>query len=147
MTQSSPTKTPIKVKEIKHVALIVNDLERSREFYCDILGMELMDRPAFDFPGMWFRAGGTELHLILHQDDCADVGYPNEKPNTREGLVHHFAFEVDNAFEAGKCLKENGVPMAGGPPGRRPDCAQLWCYDPDGHIVELFGGSRTSPTA
>ena len=143
MNQSTSTGASIGVKELKHVTLVVKDLERSRQFYCDLLGMELMERPVFDFPGMWFRVGGMELHLVLHQDGCADAGYLNETPDTEEGFVHHVAFEVHNTYEAAEQLKEHGVRMAGGLPGRRPDCAQLWCYDPDGHVVELFGGPRT----
>lgn len=125
MNQARPTQTSIKVKKIEHVVLIVKNLERSRKFYCDILGTELMGRPVFDFPSMWFKASGTELHLVLQQDDCSGEDYANEKPNARDGFVHHFEFEVDNVFEAGECLKEHGVRLAGGPLRRRSDCTQL----------------------
>ena len=142
MNQTVSRKLPVGVKRLKHVTLIVKNLERSRHFYCDILGMEQMERLVFDFAGMWFRLENVELHLVLQYDRSAEAGYPNETPQTGEGLVHHIAFEVDSAFAAAEQLKEQGVRMAGGPPGRRPDFAQLWCYDPDGHVVELFGGPR-----
>ena len=51
--------------KIQHVGLVVSDLERSRRFYADALGLEEVPRPAnFVFDGAWFRFGGTELHLL-----------------------------------------------------------------------------------
>jgi catechol 2,3-dioxygenase-like lactoylglutathione lyase family enzyme len=34
---------PIQVKSLDHVTLVVKDLERSRRFYVDVLGMRLTD--------------------------------------------------------------------------------------------------------
>ena len=41
---------------IQHVGLVVSDLERSRRFYRDALGLEEVPRPPnFTFAGAWFR--------------------------------------------------------------------------------------------
>jgi len=57
----------MKIQTIHHVSLNVTDLERSRRFYREILGLEEIARPPFDFPGAWFGvAGGQQLHLIVH---------------------------------------------------------------------------------
>ena len=134
---SSPT-TVIGVKSIDHVTLVVRDLERSRHFYCDILGMVPADRPAFNFDGLWFQAGNTQVHVILEIEGCASPGYPNVTPETKAGLAHHFAFEVDDAHEAAEELQQRDILIMGGP-SRRPDgCIQIWFYDPDGHVVEVF---------
>ena len=45
----------IRFQSIDHLTLIVSDLEKTREFYCDILGMKLVPRPDFDFPGLWLH--------------------------------------------------------------------------------------------
>jgi lactoylglutathione lyase len=51
--------------QLNHVALHVADIERSAAFYRDVLKLEPIPRPAFTFPGAWFRLGGDqELHLI-----------------------------------------------------------------------------------
>lgn len=55
---------PIQVKSLDHVTLVVKDLELSRRFYVDGLGMREVPRPAFSFPGSWFQAGPTLIHLI-----------------------------------------------------------------------------------
>ena len=48
---------------LQHCGLVVSDLERSRRFYADALGLEEVPRPAnFTFDGAWFRFGGTEIH-------------------------------------------------------------------------------------
>ena len=55
--------------ELNHVALHVADVEKSSEFYADVLKLEPMERPAFEFPGAWFRLGDfQELHLIGGRD-------------------------------------------------------------------------------
>jgi catechol 2,3-dioxygenase-like lactoylglutathione lyase family enzyme len=35
------------------------DLERTKDFYCDVLGLENGDRPPLDFPGYWLYSGGS----------------------------------------------------------------------------------------
>ena len=137
MSQATTTDR-IKVKAIDHVTIVVDDLERSRAFYCDVLGMEPTFRPDFGFAGLWFQAGPTQVHLIDRFDGCAAPGYPNEDESTKAGLAHHFAFEVDDAHAALELLKRNGVRIMGGPNQRPDGCIQIWFYDPDGHVVEVF---------
>jgi catechol 2,3-dioxygenase-like lactoylglutathione lyase family enzyme len=131
------TTAPIGVKTIDHVTVIVNDLARSAAFYVDLLGMRRVERPSFGFPGHWFQAGNTQIHLILKHDKSSPAGLPDAPPEAGAGRVFHFAFEVPDFETAVARLKSAGVRVRG--TGLRPDgCHQLWCYDPDGHVVELF---------
>ncbi len=128
---------PIGVKAIDHVTLVVDDLERSAAFYVDLLGMRRVDRPVFNFPGLWFQAGNSQIHLILKHEKSSPAGLPDAPPQAAAGRVFHFAFEVADCATAVERLKKAGVRMRG--TGLRPDgCQQVWCYDPDGHVVELF---------
>ena len=55
----------MKTTQLNHVALHVADVDKSCAFYRDVLQLEPMPRPNFDFPGAWFRLGADqELHLI-----------------------------------------------------------------------------------
>ncbi len=46
----------MEIRRLDHVALLVKDVERSRRFYGQVLGMEEVPRPSnFTFPGAWFR--------------------------------------------------------------------------------------------
>jgi catechol 2,3-dioxygenase-like lactoylglutathione lyase family enzyme len=128
---------PIGVKAIDHVTLVVEDLERSAAFYVKLLGMRQVERPGFSFPGMWFQAGNTQIHLILAHGQSSSAGLPDAPPQAGAGRVFHFAFEVADCQQAMERLKTAGIRVRGS--GLRPDgFHQVWCYDPDGHVVELF---------
>src|SRR4029079_13674619 len=43
--------------ELNHYLLVAKNLERTRTFYCDVLGLELAERPDFGFPGYWLKIG------------------------------------------------------------------------------------------
>ena len=113
--------------QLDHVALHVADVERSCRFYREVLRLEPLPRPAFTFPGAWFRLGETqELHLIGDRD--------REVHSHNRG--NHFALQTDDfaAWEAH--LQSVGVS-----PARRqtrPDGAQqMFLVDPDGHYIEV----------
>ena len=55
----------MKTTQLNHVALHVADVGKSSVFYGKFLKLEPIPRPAFKFPGAWFRLGeDQELHLI-----------------------------------------------------------------------------------
>ncbi len=140
MSESSAaaTESKIHVKAIDHVTIVVDDLQRSANFYRDLLGMRQIDRPDFGFPGFWFQAGSTQVHLIENMSGCSEPGGGLDPDRVKAGLTHHFAFEVEDATAAMDVLTANGIRIQGGP-NRRPDgCIQVWFYDPDGHCVEVF---------
>ena len=127
----------IQVQLLDHVTLIVSDLERSREFYVDFLGMEQVTRPDFDFPGLWFQAGPTTIHLTLEDEKAGKAGWGNYQGATSLPRSHHFAFLVDDVEEVVPLVESSGYQVIS-PMKRRPDGAkQLFISDPDGHVVEL----------
>ncbi len=117
----------MKVNGLNHVALRCTDLDRTRKFFAETLGLEEITRPAFNFPGAWFAAGRQEIHLI--------VGVPDTRRQGAGG--DHFSLEIDDMDEAVARMKARKAKIVGGP-GKRPDGAlQLYVESPDGHIVEL----------
>ena len=118
----------MKIHELNHVALHVSDVARSCEFYSRVLRLESMPRPAFDFPGAWFRLGTQqELHLIGRPDAPVE-------PRSRN---NHFALRVDDIAAWEEHLRKVGADFR--PPKLRPDGAsQIFLRDPDGHYIELF---------
>ena len=117
------------IAELNHVALLVSDVKRSCDFYQGVLGLEPMARPAFDFPGAWFRLGSVqELHLI---------GGKPVAPAIEQPRGNHFALRVEDLEAWRQHLQPLGLIIRG--PVRRPDGAmQIFVRDPDGHLVELF---------
>jgi catechol 2,3-dioxygenase-like lactoylglutathione lyase family enzyme len=132
---------PIRVKHIDHVTVVVKSLEMSREFYVDVLGMQEVPRPRFRFPGLWFEAGPTQIHLIEEHPESgpARVFVPEKCEISR---THHFAFEVDDAMAAAQRLQELGIPIAAGPKQRPDGPTQVYVMDPDRYLVELFSRPR-----
>ena len=127
---------PIQVKCIDHVTLIVDDLEKSRQFYSGLLGMRQIERPGFSFDGSWFQAGGTQIHLILKHDQSGPVG-ENRADQQKSSRNRHFAFDVEDGHQAAKLLAERGIPFLAGPKTRPDGAVQLFINDPDGYVVEL----------
>jgi catechol 2,3-dioxygenase-like lactoylglutathione lyase family enzyme len=128
---------PIRVRFIDHVTIVVRDLDRSRRFYVDALGMEEVPRPSFSFPGLWFQAGPSQVHLILEHAESGPAG--NRAPAASSiSRTQHFAFAVADALVAAARLKELGIPLAAGPKQRPDGPTQIYVQDPDGHLVELF---------
>ncbi len=124
---------PCKVKQLNHVALHVADIERSIDFYSRILGLDAMPRPAFTFPGAWFRLGvDQELHLIGGR----------EKDVLSHNRGNHFALAVEELDTWEQHLAQMKATFH--PRKVRPDGAfQVFVVDPDGHYIELC----TSPSA
>ena len=112
--------------ELNHVAIHVADVSRSAAFYRTALRLELLPRPAFDFPGAWFRLGAAqELHLIGRSGPLA----PTDGNN-------HFALRVEDIAAWAAHLRQVGVEFNS---QLRPDGArQIFLSDPDGHFIELF---------
>lgn len=132
---------PIQVKSLDHVTIVVKDLERSRKFYVDGLGMREVPRPGFTFPGLWFQAGATQIHLIGEHAGGAPAGNPVPEP-FRTSRSHHFAFLVDDAQATFARAQELGLSVIS-PPKPRPDgYVQVFLADPDGHVIELCSPAR-----
>lgn len=115
------------ISQLNHVAIHVADVDRSVAFYRDILGLSPIPRPAFSFPGAWFRLGADqELHIIGERTQAV----------VSHNRGNHYALQVDdlNAWERHLiACQARYVPRR-----RRPDGAdQIFVIDPDGHYVEL----------
>ena len=72
----------LKLEMLHHVSLPMVDLERSRRFYEDVLGLResKIPRPVgpsgFGFEGAWFQVGAGQLHLIVPKADPALRTFP-----------------------------------------------------------------------
>ena len=125
----------INAKLFDHVTLICADLEATRRFYVDFLGMSQVPRPAFKFPGMWFQIGNMQIHATQESPESGKAGWAGRGTIVSRG--HHVAFAVDDVSDALKVVESHGVRIAS-PLQQRPDgFKQLYLYDPDGHLVEL----------
>ncbi|MEZ5543342.1 MAG: lactoylglutathione lyase [Pseudomonadota bacterium] len=124
-----------------HTMLRVGDLQRSIDFYTNVLGMKLLRQK--DYPDGKFT--------------LAFVGYGDERDSTVIELTYnwdtdrydlgqgfgHIAIEVDDVYRAvedlrrrgGKVIREAGPMNAG-------TTIIAFIEDPDGYQIELLGGKH-----
>ena len=130
----------MEIQAIHHVGIPVTDLDRSRRFYREVLGLHEIDRPPFDFPGAWFALGDDQLHLLVHREatlrgtkglDSRDV---------------HFALRVDSFDAALDQLESKGYDTeanASDPmtmkvsPHATAGFPQIYVLDPDRNVIEI----------
>ncbi|MBW4648581.1 MAG: VOC family protein [Kastovskya adunca ATA6-11-RM4] len=116
----------MEITQCLHTAILVSDLERSENFYGNVLGLEKIDR-SLKYPGTWYQISQFQLHLILHP------GLAVERHNEKWGRNPHFALGVTNLDAAKEKLLANNCPVQMSASGR----AALFTQDPDSNIVEL----------
>ena len=121
-------------KGVHHVSFAVRDLERARAFYEDVLGLRQIPRPEFGLGGIWYRAGDTEVHLIVTPEG-ADVGSP---PPATNPVANHVAFGIDDYEKTVAALAGKGVQVL----ETSAEAGQMWIRDPDGHVIELTTGAQ-----
>ena len=121
----------MKVTQLNHAAIPVDDIELSCRFYADVLGLKPIPRPPFNFPDAPFAVGADQqLHLVAR-------GVPFEGgPRKRR-----FALLVDDVDAFASHLCDRGIEFTG-PKPRSDGAMQVFLADPDGHVIELFTAPR-----
>ena len=123
---------------LQHYTIEPQNLERTKSFYVDVLGLEIGDRPPLDFPGYWLYSGGqATVHLMgTRKPREGIVVRGTEKKYEDTGRFDHIAFAASDLPGVRKRLqsrkvkfREQIVPRTG--------AAQIFLYDPDGVGVEL----------
>lgn len=125
------------VTRLHHSALCVTDIARAKRFYGEVLGLQEIPRPDFDFEGAWYEfADGSQLHLIVHETPLALRGTTVVDP--RDG---HLALRVDSYEAALERLTSLGIDHLAYRDNLTP-WAQIYVTDPDGNVVELNAERR-----
>jgi catechol-2,3-dioxygenase len=127
----------VKIRELCHVVLYVQDLERSRHFYRDVLGWdEITGDVPLGVPAAAFTSGRTHHELLLIEVGPSAAAIPKGR---RLGL-YHFGLKVgdsdDDLREAVAHLAAHGVPIAG--TSDHTVTHSLYIADPDGNEIELY---------
>ena len=119
---------------IGHVVIKVRDLERSKKFYMDVLGLQLM----MELPKLkmaFFASNGRDHHEIA----CAEVGADAPGPQARQVGLVHIAFRLrdeDRLRAAYKELKEKNVPIVF--TVDHGITKSIYFRDPDGNQLEVY---------
>jgi catechol 2,3-dioxygenase len=124
----------IRPERIGHVVIKVRDLKRSRAFYTEVLGMEVMNETPE--AGLVFLSNHRRDH---HELALLEVG-PDAKQGGpgAVGLAHiAFRLESQEKLEAAyEELKERGVPISF--TVNHGITNSVYFFDPDGHELEVY---------
>jgi catechol 2,3-dioxygenase len=128
---------------IGHVVIKVRSLERSRRFYTEVLGLELMkELPEVK---MIFLASNRRDH---HELALAEVGERAGAPNPSDIGLAHLAFRlknIDDLRAAYRELKEHNVPISF--TVNHGVTRSVYFLDPDGNQVEVYVDNPTEEIA
>ena len=129
------------ITELNHFLLVAKDLEKTRDFYQKVLGLEIAtERPDFGFPGYWLKAGGEIcVHLASQKpNETRDKFLLKKHPKGTHGSgqVDHIAFLAQDPVEVRRRIQKNGVEMHF---RSVPDSKlfQIFLKDPDDVTIEL----------
>jgi len=116
-----------------HLGIKCADLERSLAFYCDVLGLRILEE--LEIFGRRFTFVGNETTSIeLEQGNPGDTPID---PRTQTGQ-NHLAFLVEDVRSLVDRLKSQGVAIALEPLSTRPGRLVAFVEDPDGVFIQLI---------
>jgi catechol 2,3-dioxygenase-like lactoylglutathione lyase family enzyme len=123
---------------LQHYTIEPADLELTKNFYCDVLGLENGERPPLNFPGYWLYSGGVAIvHLIgQRQPREGIVVRGTEKKFSDTNRLDHIAFAATDPDDMRRRLQSKNVTFREQIVPRTGD-TQFFLYDPDGVGVEL----------
>ncbi|MDX1573393.1 MAG: VOC family protein [Methylophaga sp.] len=125
------------IKSIAHATFLVADLQKSLDFYCNILQIpQNHSRPNFPFDGAWLDLGNDQqIHLMVLPNPDSAEGRPEHG-----GRDRHVALVVEDLEKLAENFDKAGMPYSRSKSGR----AAFFCRDPDGNALE-FAEDFTPP--
>jgi methylmalonyl-CoA/ethylmalonyl-CoA epimerase len=99
------------IKRIDHIAILVDDMDKTVSFWRDALGIELhsvVDVPQEKSQVAFLPVGGSEVELVKPTTDDSGLAKYLEK---RGPGMHHICLEVDDIEGMLAQLKEKGVQL------------------------------------
>jgi catechol 2,3-dioxygenase-like lactoylglutathione lyase family enzyme len=130
------------ISHIEHYLIAADDMDRTRDWYRSVLGMEEGWHPDFGFPVCWLYLGGRDaVHITqsakhASQNQIAYLGRSAQDTGAGTGAIDHIAFRATGLAETMARLRSGGVEFN----ERRANgqaLYQLFLFDPNGIKVEI----------
>jgi catechol 2,3-dioxygenase-like lactoylglutathione lyase family enzyme len=128
------------VTSLNHYLIVSKNLERSKKFYQQVLGLDLAERPDFGFPGYWLKTGDNIcVHLASQNPNVIRDKFllkKHPRGTNGSGSVDHIAFLAQNPEAVRSRIQKNKVEMHF---RSFPDAKlfQIFLKDPDNVTIEL----------
>jgi methylmalonyl-CoA/ethylmalonyl-CoA epimerase len=128
------------MKKIKHIAIVVKDMDKTVETYRDMFGFEVsstLDMPGGEVRIVMISCGDITLELF---QPLKETGQFADFLKETGGGLHHIAFETDNIDEDFNKLKAQGRKLQSEAPISIPSIGKI-CFVTAGDedvLVELM---------
>ena len=130
--------------QVHHIAFNVKDMEASRHFYGNILGLHELEGEEVPSTLIKLKAAGKVTNFKTPDGTIIDLFYepdlspPDANPEKQFTRANHLAFGIaaelfDNAVEV---LKQSNIAIASDVV-TRPTGRGFYFYDPDGFTIEI----------
>jgi catechol 2,3-dioxygenase-like lactoylglutathione lyase family enzyme len=129
------------IETLDHYSVRTTDVDATRDFYTDVVGLHVGPRPNFPFPGAWLYKGEQAVVHVIGIDPTDASGlqdYLGDRAGATEGTgtFDHIAFVATDIDGMRTHFTEKGVPF------RERDVPglalkQIFLTDPNGVTIEL----------
>jgi len=120
-----------KIEALDHVALAVRDVERSAQWYADVLGFKRQHEGMWDGVPIFVGNGDAAIALFPARDKAGSTSHDHAPVRTL-----HFAFRADreNFLRAQDELKKRAIAFDF---QNHEISHSIYFRDPDGHEIEI----------
>lgn len=135
---------PGSLRRVHHIALNVKDMNASRHFYGNILGLQELTGDQVPATLSELVAAGKVANFITPDGTVIDLFWepnltpPDPDPTRGFTRANHLAFDIDSELfdHAVATLKFHQITIDHGPVSR-PTGRGIYFYDPDGFLIEI----------
>jgi catechol-2,3-dioxygenase len=124
--------SPLKgIKGMRHIALKVSDLPRAKNFYQNVLGLQVVWEPD---PHNVYLSSGCD-NIALHQVAQRLAADAVERQLDHLGFVVE---SIERVMELEQEFRSKGVNIAHPFKMHRDGSASFYCTDPDGIVIQML---------
>lgn len=120
-----------KIIGCNHLAVCVDDLDKAKQFYAGVLGLQELERPEFvakHFSSVWYLLGNAELHVV---EDAKQV-------QSGSPAGPHFAVSTNDFAGFTARVAAADIEIVFGPGKGMDDIERLVVKDPAGNVIEII---------
>jgi catechol 2,3-dioxygenase-like lactoylglutathione lyase family enzyme len=130
------------IKGIGHLAFVVENMEKSLSFYCNVLGFKKAFELNKDNGEPWI------VYLKVREGQFIELFYGGSKEVTTDFSTigySHLCLEVEDINEIANHIKSHGLTLDDEPKQGADLNYQCWVRDPDGNRIEFMQLHPESP--
>jgi lactoylglutathione lyase len=122
---------------LRHIAVVVKDLEKAADFYAQVFELERIGREDLDIGSAIYMSDGVINMALLNFKGGAGSKASDLKEGSTFVGAHHFGFQVDDLAETQRRIEEHGGKFFFDLGDERKGNFERKFKDPDGVIFDI----------